>query len=270
MLLQAEWFVKSLRKFDTESFVTIVITGDSPLPNYSLRNYSTNNDYLNNNAEILYCEMSHSLHPPIRWFVEPKSETCVLVDSDVLVCSPIQVPDPSMFHGVIAHKSPCNSEQWFSLYKNFDLNLELNYRSNYQNQSCPYYVNFGVLFVPKDSLLPIGNYLKENMNEIWKVLNRIGGDTYYVSQIVLSMALSKLNIKVNALPLRYNYPDTPTYDRSHKDEMENAIFYHYLSLKYKIYNNETLSMFLNSPNELENHKIPKRILHSIIKNKLFI
>lgn len=233
MLFQCKCFLDSLKNSSYE--FTLVIN------NY--RNSNSNNllyedtteavqfkKILGYDVEILFSPIPHSLHPPVRWFVNPRSDFCVFVDSDVLMCSDIdskEINEIKKFDisGLIAHE---NIENWDEVFNVFNVkNRSKNYRTTKTKEPCPFYINYGVVFVNSNLMCEIKNILDLNLKKLMKSKFK---SSHYVGQIALAVTLADLNLNLNSLPLRFNYPDSPNYD-SHLEELHNIRFFHYLYSK---------------------------------------
>ena len=186
-----------------------------------------------NDIDIIFSPITYSEHPPVRWFIEPKSDLCVFVDSDVLLCSINQeeIKNIKQFDisGMIAHNNPAGIQDWNEIFETFGIsNRSLNYLTTDDKQPCPYYVNYGVLFVNSRSIPIIRERLKENLLKLNRSRFR---DNHFVGQIALAITLADIQLNKNCLSIRHNYSDFPNYD--HLDNERNNIrFFHYLTTKH--------------------------------------
>jgi len=272
MEFQVESFIRSLELLGgvSDYKLTLVLTGNNALKhNIKLARTRINNSFIDKRASVFFSDCHYKFHPPVRWFVKPQSELCIFVDSDVLVCSEIKLPDPNIFSSVIAHQSHYSMANWKKIFERFDVPFPgVLYQSNFYRQVCPYYVNFGLLIVPAEYVDQIGMYLKNNMLDIMNFLSKIRSKNFFSPQVALTLALERLSIPKQDLPLRYNYPDVPTYDKRCPEELENMMFYHYLILKEKFSSRDAIDNFLNQHHRISNYNEAKKILGKIYKCRL--
>ena len=87
----------------------------------------------------------------------------------------------------------------------------------------PFYLNTGVVFAPREIFERLyGPYI----DALDFVRSEI--DSYFFEQIALTLALERAAIAVNALPLRFNYPNQPEFDQNHPMELADVRLLHFL------------------------------------------
>lgn len=174
------------------------------------------------NVEFYYCPYYWELGIPCRWFVEAKSETCIMIDVDMICCNSINdifKLDKNKIHAcycldnsILYDKNKC----YMSLEK--------------------YYVNFGFLVIPSNFLIFIGSKLLKYYSIFQKKFG------YLTGQVVFSYIIKKyFEEKINILPnYKYNCYDVIDDERFFcycKKNNIDPIFLHLLYSKnlYKLY-----------------------------------
>ena len=243
-------FARSAKIMEPNHTLTIIVTGCKEVANEPL---NVKNEQLERKvkeahkelaeAEILFCRLSYLQHPPVRWHVEPRGNICVLVDSDVLVCSPLQGlkkwENCNAVAGVLAHESPYELDEWMKIFNHFG--IEYNdpiYQTTDTEKACPFYVNYGVLIVDSCLMPKIREKIGPNIEKVMEMEERKHTFTssghspnFFVGQIALTVTLAELPIKKQTLPVRYNYPDYPHYDEKFPEELNQILFFHHLKFK---------------------------------------
>jgi len=243
MLFQTELLIRSVKKYSSHrhSFFSVVVNGSmqSPIVAPNLSPGHVNNEYINRNADIWYSPYYWSIPIPHRWYIEPKSETCVLIDADIIACrdiSPIYQIDLSIFHGVLAYTNPLSASDWGSLgidglysvnqYKK--RNGMVHYENRYEDGMPLSYFNMGMLVVPSRYLRAIGERMLVITSHI---INKYPELYYFAGQIAVAKALYDLQIPTNQLPNIFNW-----YDILDPIGLDKIIFLHYFSNRKHITN----------------------------------
>lgn len=166
------------------------------------------------------------------------------LDADVLVVKPIDdllismVQSPSVM-GAIAHYTlprhmyddPNPKVAWQKLSQQFTGKpIAFNYRhtlSEHQPNEwlyCPFYINYGmVLFTPHMIHTLRDTYLSLQM--------RLAAELeypFFSAQIALTLTFNALDMRMTPISLKYNYPNDPTADRLHTNELRDVRIIHYL------------------------------------------
>jgi hypothetical protein len=227
MLEQCDLLVKSIRFFSkNKTYFSIVLQGNDTKPplfankiekidiNKNYKNFFNCNisNYLIKKVEFYFSPQIWTLGMPCRWFVNPKSENCVMIDVDMIACndlSPLYNLNKNVIHGVRAiNKKIIKKEDWLKIgFSEEDIKN--------------YYINFGLIVVPSIYLEKIGIELFENYNRMKKL------HEYCAGQLALAYCIKKLNIKLNLLPSKFNY-----YDLMRFPGREKIIFIHLLKNKH--------------------------------------
>ena len=87
----------------------------------------------------------------------------------------------------------------------------------------PVYYNFGMVMIPA----PLMAALSAEMEPADDFVNATV-ETFFRFQIALTLAIQKLDLPSRALPLRYNFPNDPGFDRKYPAELEQVRILHYL------------------------------------------
>lgn len=211
MIFQTEFLIRSIKKFSgfRSTQFSVVVNGDvrTAIVEPSLTKGSVDNRYVMRNADVWRSPYFWSIPIPHRWYIEPKSETCVMIDVDMIACkdiSPIFNLDKKVFYGVNAYKKFFSLEDWRKV------GVE---KVNY--------FNFGLLIVPSEKMRIIGESL---LNNVKIVTENYKNYYYFAAQIALTKTLYELQLDVEALPREFNW-----YDMRKEENLNDIIFLHYMS-----------------------------------------
>ena len=232
MKFQAETLMRSIMYFSKQDvYFTIVVNGECSGPiNKPIKLSKSNFDnfFISKHAEVLSCPYHWLVPTPSRWFVEPKAETCVLIDADMIACkdiSPLFDLDKKCIYGVTAFDAtaftvPISNSNWRSLGFSQSDWRSLGF---FDNNDCKYYFNFGMLVVPSEYMLTIGNMM---MDVLPVVLCKFKKYEYFAAQISLAYVLKNSSINKNILPQEFNW-----YDLLPEKNLDNILFLHYMNNK---------------------------------------
>jgi hypothetical protein len=92
-----------------------------------------------------------------------------------------------------------------------------------QHRYTPVYFNFGMVIAPGEMMDTIG---EEIIAADTFVSERLA--TFFRFQIALTLAMQKRCLTSRALPLRYNFPNDPRFDRNYPEELAAVRVLHYL------------------------------------------
>ena len=175
----------------------------------------------------------HRFRPPFD------ASHILFLDSDVLPVSRFdELIDLSQLRpgmcGVMAHVSPfCHHrESWQELFRRFGIApprfvfehsgwgiMDLAVTKRFG----PAYFNSGVLLAPAAVLSALYEIY---LNAIESVSSAM--DVYFVDQIALTLALYRLSAPIHILPLFYNWPNDPLFDRARPEALKAVRFIHFL------------------------------------------
>ena len=203
----AELMVNSIRYFSglDNFYLTIMMPAGQKLKS----------KYLNKISKFVYYENPDGLSPPwsgaIRYFLEPKSDVCFLVDTDVLVLDSLidlvkTIKEEKKFlYGALAYESPFSEQElynWKLIYDYFKLNFDQSkFKKHVENNKyCPpCYFNNGFLGLHKDLMTKIAPFVKKYVYEINKK------ETQFKGQIALCLAIEDSKIEFRTLDYKYNF-----------------------------------------------------------------
>lgn len=185
-----------------------------------------------------FLQWKGTAHPYIatmmQRFKPPFTGTHVLMlDADVIMTGRIDelfaVPALS---AVMAHVPPFDPARWRQLYfmaglafPSFEHELS-GWGTMFNDPAVRYsppYFNTGVVFAPAWILETLYESYMAELMRIKSVM-----DSYFFEQIALTLALEKARLPVNVLPLRYNFPNQPEFDRAHPEELADVRLLHFL------------------------------------------
>lgn len=176
----------------------------------------------------------------------------MLVDSDVIFTADFPelfelVANRRVICGVMAHKPPLRPPYFDSLFKSrtdrfyrkwwarvfrcFDLEPPeesymvsgWNVEDSYHTKWSPAYFNGGMIFGPGEVMQEMLSYIQAADLAV----NQLG-DCAHQAQVARTLAMYKTGAQLEALPLRYNYPNDPNYDLSSPEELANVRVIHFL------------------------------------------
>jgi hypothetical protein len=87
----------------------------------------------------------------------------------------------------------------------------------------PVYYNFGMVVMPAALMQTLSAEMEPADNFVNATI-----ETFFRFQIALTLAIQKTNLPSRALPLRYNFPNDPRFDRRYPHELEQVCILHYL------------------------------------------
>jgi hypothetical protein len=141
--------------------------------------------------------------------------------------------------GVIAHAPPfpkmAPSEVWDRLFAEYGVGVPPSIHEHTgwgfmvkapQHRYTPLYFNFGMVIGPEEMMNKIGKEIVAADDFVNKRLT-----TFFRFQIALTLAIQKYGLTSRALPLRYNFPNDPRFDRRYPDDLADVRILHYLRCK---------------------------------------
>jgi hypothetical protein len=183
-------------------------------------------------------------------FVSPPTDADVLLamDADTLpvgVLEPIleRVSEAGVVAGVIAHYppfpqqsgqtgGPAIREAWQCLANGvLDRPLDFSYHHTLmgsaipaEERAAPFYLNFGVVFFPRDAFRRIAPRYLAIRPQLMKRMQFPD----FSGQAALTLAIASKRTNTWALPMRYNFPNDPVAEQIYPAELEQAVIFHYL------------------------------------------
>ena len=165
----------------------------------------------------------------------------LLLDADTLIVrsfndllAGLQI-DPAIA-GVMAHIPPFNGLQsnWRDVFASFGRAFppgrfeHTGWGTMYGppvDRFGPAYYNFGVVFVPGNLIVPIGNVFARFLEQA----RAAPIHPYFVGQLAFTMAIYELGCPHVALPLRFNFPNYAWADQRASHELADVRVIHYLA-----------------------------------------
>lgn len=172
--------------------------------------------------------------------LDSSADLSVLCDADVAVLAPV-IPlaqslsaDPAVA-GVIAHfhfpwkgREKRADRDWpeiarATMGRDIDRPYCYTLLPKGSPPEAPFYINLGVFAAPPALL---AQFHARDMQIRPKVATLL--DDWWAPQVSLSLTCADLDLPVQALPMRYNYPNDTKADELYPNEMEQIVFLHYL------------------------------------------
>jgi hypothetical protein len=172
------------------------------------------------------------------------SDQVLMLDADVIIMREfdelVRMLDAAPgIAAVMAHTSPFGREQpaeherdWNRVFAAFGLPPQPfahehsgwgAMERNPLRRFSPPYFNTGVLLASAGALEMLYEPYMAALDTVRRVM-----DTYFFEQIALTLALATTGVAAHVVPLRYNFPNQPGFDRAHPVEMEQTRFLHFL------------------------------------------
>jgi len=174
-----------------------------------------------------------------RYSQQFRSDMVLMLDADVLIASRFDdmvraAHRSSALAGLIAFSSPFEvsslAGNWSQLFRDFDLPeprldfTHTGYGSMHLNPRfarCPAYFNQGVVCLPAATAQRIGTILPGMMADLKARTN-----SPYRLQIALALAIAKLEVPTQVLPLRYNFPNLGPVETRFNRDIDRASLLH--------------------------------------------
>lgn len=181
--------------------------------------------------------------------IDAASDLSILCDADTLMVRPFDPQalrafvDAPAIRGVIAHYCPPlvddtgkdygdRGGEWFWRFISARavgriIPCSYTYSLDPGQQACPFYVNYGFV---------CGTFevLRRLKHELASLLPRIRADlaNRFAGQIGIALSCHAAGLPVEALAMRYNFPNDPAADARYPDELAQAVLLHYLRLEH--------------------------------------
>lgn len=166
------------------------------------------------------------------------ADVVILADADVLITGSIErlledVVKHQVVAGVIAHAAPPGEGwSWDTVFAAAGLPKprHLHQYTGWPfmagpdaQRFCPTYFNFGAVVVAA----PLLDQLCRGFEAGLAIATR-SGFRYFAAQVGLALGLAQESLPAVALPLRYNFPNDPRFERAYGAELTEARIIHYL------------------------------------------
>jgi hypothetical protein len=236
MLFSADFLMKSVRRYAAGRPVqfSAVVNGDETTSTgWIERPFKLKPGKIDHPAfkevEVWRSPYHWEMPVPSRWFIPPRSDTCVFIDADMIACrdlGPLYSLNRESVHGVPAYNTVMPIEKWNLLKFNYD--------------DLKYYFNFGLVVVPAQYMTLIGHRLLRIMPF---VLERFPEYHYFAGQIALACALRQMGLNRCPLPGSFNWYDI----LPPPEDLDSILFLHYMSNRDSIYCPKTACQGGSSP-----------------------
>ena len=193
-----------------------------------------------------WARWAHTANPNIGAMVEDRFFTprspgmppfILFLDVDVLAIKPfLELLDPERppVQAMMAHASPFKDHRagWEKLFggvaadhwfKHEHSGWKIMETAESRRLSPPYF-NTGVVVMQKDAFRPYVVHMHEEALGTAAALY----NSYFVDQLAFTLMLMNATLPYKTLPLRYNFPNQPAFDRLHPEELREARFIHFL------------------------------------------
>lgn len=171
-----------------------------------------------------------------RWEGPFSADVVLMLDADVLVCSPLDalvqtIADSGAVWGFPAHVSPFSEEQWLALFAGADLPAPaldcspsgVGVLPDVPPQGMPPYFNLGVIAAPRAVMATLGQGLLGEMERV-----NAFTETYYRCQVAIPLGLARKGLPWRALDVRDNFPNDAAFERAHPQAVAQTRLLHYL------------------------------------------
>lgn len=219
--------IESIRQFYPDATFTVSCYPEiaSPWPDVTFRSPTPAefDRWKGTRAEYL-ATMMDRYRPPFH------GDHLLMLDADVICTG--RFDDLFGFdgiQGVQAHVAPMQARDWQLLFGAFGglPRMIYPYSGNGVMPGSeglgPFYPNSGVVFGPRAAFEALSPHYQVAI----EFLRRAVADAYWFDQVGLALACG-MDVRVRALPLRYNFPNQPEFDVRHPMELRDVRFIHYL------------------------------------------
>lgn len=174
------------------------------------------------------------------------ADVVVMADADTMLTGSVEcvlddVLAKNAIAGVIAHypfpRFPGFTARtaWLDVAEGvIDRPLSFNERYSLQNftypdtlpgeQACPFYVNFGAVFIAGSTAKNISGHYRAIRRAIEGKLQ----NSYFSAQVALTLSVTELQIPTISLSMAYNFPNDPIAEAAYPDALADVRVFHYL------------------------------------------
>lgn len=156
----------------------------------------------------------------------------IIADADVLICGPLtELFGMDAVQGVMTHVPPMPPDWMRAIWRHFTGREDWRTFQHSgagimcgEDEASPWYTNSGFVFAPRR----LFERMVAPYDDAIAFLRRASSDTYWFDQFALGLAAAKAGVPVEALPLRWNFPNQLAFDKKHPVELANVRVLHYL------------------------------------------
>ena len=254
-------------------YLSLVLTGignksDSIIyRDEELENKIKNEKFFLKPFDLFFSNEHYKTHPPVRWHIENKCDTCVFIDCDMFLCSDLNEFETPIDYlgGVIAYDSPLTLIEWKELFSYLKIKFPIKtYITHNTKKECPFYISFGFVLTNDKIKKAIAQNFYKNLQKIQKIkkYNKL----YFLAQVALTITIYELEINFKELPLRYNFPDYKHFENMYIEEFKNVKVFHSLNKKPDFFSIDDLENYKKSITLNQNKKLSS-VFKKIISNK---
>lgn len=191
--------------------------------------------FIKERVDFVYYDNTKNLNPrwsgAIRYFLEAKSEVCILIDSDILIVDSIidlifKVKNENKIYACPAFLGYFSKYDWNFIFKEFNL-LNNKFVKNIEGgYSPPNYFNTGFLITKKNLMYEIAPFIEKY---VFLINNK---NIKYKGQVALCLAMNESKIPYSHLEYNYNFGTHLTKDAIVDYKTES--YYNYIINNLKI------------------------------------
>ncbi len=221
----------SIHQWYPDAIISVSMTPDSNQSPPALRNVDWRAapdpvEWAGTRSEYL-ATMMHRYRPPFH------GDTILMLDADVIPVRPFdELLDVDAIQGVQAHHAPYGVEGWKAIFRHligsepqlaYEYSGIVPFRIPAAETLGPFYPNSGMVIGPRRHF----EALSPRFFEAIDLLRANVSDTYWFDQVGFAMAcVMDGGVPVQQLPLRYNFPNRPSFDAAYPDELADVRFLH--------------------------------------------
>jgi lipopolysaccharide biosynthesis glycosyltransferase len=222
MELQVEVLIRSIKRIGRcpDSFFTI----------FSHEHEKISNAYIKQH-EVLGHEKNPNLKYPwsvcARWNVTPKADTIIGLDADVVALRDLnplleELQAKKGMSGTIACSDDLPIEKWKRLFALASIDFPEKTYVTARGQTCPYYINNGVLALSSEYVVEIRHATKKMI----ELINLENYDDFFITQRANTLAAYACNVPLNVMSKDFNHLEV-CYGQPNRD----TYFFHYNNSK---------------------------------------
>ena len=133
-------------------------------------------------------------------------------------------------YGTIGYFAPFPISEWHKMFNRYKMDDNFIYEHTNSKEKTPYYINYGVVMMPKENLTEFKKCYDKWLIEI----NKWHHDCYFLCQIANTFAIKELQTPVVAMPRTFNYTEV---DNPNLPMLDKAAFLHYNKTRIEIESN---------------------------------
>lgn len=218
MELHAETLIRSIKRNGRcpDSFFTIMTHQPNGIKNSYLKKHQIVGYKVNPNLKFPWSACA-------RWHITPEEDLVIGLDSDVVVLRDLnplleQMQTERGISGTIVCDDNFKINDWNRLFKLASLDYPQNSYRTTRGQTCPFYVNNGVLALSSE-------YLKDMRQATKTMIDLVNANYYndfFITQRATTLAAYACKIPLNSMPQEFNH-----LERCCGQPNKDTYFFHY-------------------------------------------